>query len=220
MYLRMPKTLIELCAEFWPIDRASFTRKFRNPVFINLSVGGPVGETELSSTRKAVHDTRPLIPKADRKQLLDAEVIQLPLVVGASLTIGRGNRADVQLDDQCISKVHLRVLRSEDGWAVEDCGSTNGSYVDGQTLNSGQRLSLRDRSMVHLGLNACCMFVQPASLHAYLGMVSRTSSRHSRPNRSSSSRRNRPASGSGRIRRAPTEGSGRIRRMGSDRPGR
>jgi len=59
--------------------------------------------------------------------------------VGATLgdqpvVIGRGSDCQIRLDDDYSSTRHARVFPSEGEWWVEDLGSTNGTYLDGQRV--------------------------------------------------------------------------------------
>ncbi|TDD11790.1 FHA domain-containing protein [Kribbella turkmenica] len=59
--------------------------------------------------------------------------------VGATLVdepviIGRGSDCQIRLDDDYSSTRHARLFLSEGQWWVEDLGSTNGTYLDGQRV--------------------------------------------------------------------------------------
>jgi hypothetical protein len=59
--------------------------------------------------------------------------------VGATLDdgpviIGRGSDCQIKLDDDYSSTRHARLFPSEGEWWVEDLGSTNGTYLDGQRV--------------------------------------------------------------------------------------
>lgn len=58
----------------------------------------------------------------------------LPLIEvppGSSKTIGRGQQADVAIDDPSLSRLHARITVDADGLlAVDDLGSTNGVLVN------------------------------------------------------------------------------------------
>lgn len=48
----------------------------------------------------------------------------------AELTLGRAPGCDIQLDDTYVSQLHARVAPAPDGAVVDDCNSTNGTYVN------------------------------------------------------------------------------------------
>src|SRR5438270_174685 len=56
---------------------------------------------------------------------------------GTSLTIGRSSGCDIILDDTKISRSHAKVELGIDGVWVNDLGSGNGTYIDGQRVTSG-----------------------------------------------------------------------------------
>jgi len=51
-----------------------------------------------------------------------------------ALTIGRDAGADVTCTDERVSRKHLLVRRDSTGWTVEDSGSLNGTYLDGERI--------------------------------------------------------------------------------------
>jgi len=55
-----------------------------------------------------------------------------------SLTIGRGPHNDVDLAHPSVSRAHARVLVRDGSVLVEDLGSTNGTFVDGERVTPGQ----------------------------------------------------------------------------------
>ena len=64
------------------------------------------------------------------------------------LTFGRADDNTVVLDDDYTSSYHARIAPRERDWAVEDCGSTNGTWVDRKRITSatllqpGQRIRI------------------------------------------------------------------------------
>jgi pSer/pThr/pTyr-binding forkhead associated (FHA) protein len=59
--------------------------------------------------------------------------------VGATLAtepvvIGRGSDCQIRLDDDYSSTRHARLFQADNEWWVEDLGSTNGTYLDGQRV--------------------------------------------------------------------------------------
>lgn len=62
------------------------------------------------------------------------------------LTVGRGGGCAVVLpDDQFVSTVHARLYRRGDDLFVEDLGSRNGTFVNGEKIASPTRLRRGDR---------------------------------------------------------------------------
>jgi hypothetical protein len=60
------------------------------------------------------------------------------------ILIGRGADAQLSLDDDYVSTRHARVVSGENGIYLEDLGSTNGSYVNGQRITAPTTVSLSD----------------------------------------------------------------------------
>jgi pSer/pThr/pTyr-binding forkhead associated (FHA) protein len=53
---------------------------------------------------------------------------------GEPVIIGRGSDCQIKLDDDYSSTRHARLFLSDGQWWVEDLGSTNGTYLNGQRL--------------------------------------------------------------------------------------
>jgi pSer/pThr/pTyr-binding forkhead associated (FHA) protein len=70
------------------------------------------------------------------------------LLPGTLKTLGRAPRADFVVDAALVSRVHCRfTLSSANELQLEDLGSTNGTFVNGQkvtrtTLNDGDTLTV------------------------------------------------------------------------------
>ena len=63
-------------------------------------------------------------------------------------TIGRGNQNDFMIDDSSVSREHARILRSAEGYFIEDLKSRNGTYMDGRRI---VKEKLSDGSEVRIG---------------------------------------------------------------------
>jgi hypothetical protein len=69
--------------------------------------------------------------------------------------LGRGNAADIRLEDPFASSRHARIERQGDLLVIEDLGSTNGTYLNGdlldgpQPLHPGDRIRIGDNEFVY-----------------------------------------------------------------------
>ncbi len=70
-------------------------------------------------------------------------------LTGHELTIGRGNDCAIRLDDANVSRRHAALVRLDDGWAVTDLDSTNGTRVNDREVG---RARLRDGDVIEVGL--------------------------------------------------------------------
>ncbi len=73
--------------------------------------------------------------------------------------LGRGTEADLWLEDPAISRAHARIVRRPDGrFAIEDLGSTNGTFVAGRKvegrtdLQSGDRVQIGPNQLLRFGI--------------------------------------------------------------------
>ncbi|MGO8992013.1 MAG: GGDEF domain-containing protein [Polyangiaceae bacterium] len=76
---------------------------------------------------------------------------------GLEHVLGRGTEADLWLEDPAISRAHARVVRRPDGhFAIEDLGSTNGTFVSGRRVEGRAELQSGDR--IQIGPNQMLRF--------------------------------------------------------------
>lgn len=59
--------------------------------------------------------------------------------------LGRAEDAHVVVDDVYVSDVHAEISLSDDGWAVRDLGSTNGTYLNGAKVTQATPLTAGDQ---------------------------------------------------------------------------
>jgi len=58
--------------------------------------------------------------------------------------LGRGESADIKLQDTFASSAHARLVPQGDVMVLEDLGSTNGTYLNGEPLRGPQPLHVGD----------------------------------------------------------------------------
>jgi pSer/pThr/pTyr-binding forkhead associated (FHA) protein len=79
--------------------------------------------------------------------------VEREVEVGDAAVIRLGRRADLELPlpFAALSAVHARVRRQGGGWVVEDAGSTNGTWLGGERLASGDPRPLAPGAELRLG---------------------------------------------------------------------
>jgi hypothetical protein len=65
--------------------------------------------------------------------------------LSAGALLGRGDEADIRLEDGFASSRHARLVPQGDVMVLEDLGSTNGTYLNGEPLRGPQPLHAGDR---------------------------------------------------------------------------
>lgn len=65
--------------------------------------------------------------------------------IGDGAVLGRGDRAEIRLEDSFASSRHARLTRQGGVIVIEDLGSTNGTFLNDRTLEGPQPLHPGDR---------------------------------------------------------------------------
>jgi len=61
-----------------------------------------------------------------------------------SIVIGRDDGVDVLIDNPSVSRRHAEIRLGDDGWVVEDLGSSNGTFIGGTKIQGPQSVGLGD----------------------------------------------------------------------------
>jgi len=64
----------------------------------------------------------------------DGSVVRQWDVPSATISVGRGEQADVQIDDNEMSRVHFVIFPKAGSFIIQDKKSTNGTFVNGQQI--------------------------------------------------------------------------------------
>ncbi len=90
------------------------------------------------------------VPEADLDPRLVVErapghVPGMEYEVGEGAVMGRGDQAEIRLEDPFASSRHARLIRQGAVIVIEDMGSTNGTYLNEELLSGPQPLHPGDR---------------------------------------------------------------------------
>ncbi len=72
-------------------------------------------------------------------------------LLGDTITIGRGGTNSIPLADNACSSRHAQFIHDAQGWSIQDRGSLNGTFVNGQRIQPAQSVRLIQRDRILLG---------------------------------------------------------------------
>jgi hypothetical protein len=84
------------------------------------------------------------------------------------ITLGRDITNDIVINDPEVSRHHMRLTRGAGGFTLEDLGSTNGTFVNGQRLAGAKPLNNGD--MIGLGETVTLGYEASTPMGAPVGM--------------------------------------------------
>ncbi len=84
----------------------------------------------------------------NRKEQLTFKVME-QYYLSDSVTIGRDDSNDIVLKDRFISKEHAQIIRDEGIYFLEDLGSANGTFLNGQEIKDA--IELKDKDIIDIG---------------------------------------------------------------------
>ena len=108
-----------------PQDTSGQTRIFKT----EESTGGEQGTTAISAQEAQRHG---LAQEIVEVVLEDGSY---PLEGAGPWTVGRSQENDITVNDPNVSRRHARISRADNGFVVEDLGSTNGTLLDGAPID-------------------------------------------------------------------------------------
>ncbi|MFZ1411677.1 MAG: FHA domain-containing protein [Micropruina sp.] len=95
---------------------------------------------EIAPARKRRQDKR--LPT--RLKISKGTQVGLTLPLEGGIKIGRSSDCQLILDDDYVSTRHAQIARGGDGYVIEDLGSTNGTYLNGERITVPTPFTLTD----------------------------------------------------------------------------
>ncbi len=71
------------------------------------------------------------------------------ILKGSSMVVGRVSSCDICLTDSNVSREHAQFVAVQEGWAIQDLGSTNGTFVNGKQV---KKALLNNGDSIRIGL--------------------------------------------------------------------
>ncbi len=88
---------------------------------------------------------------------------EYPLAEGQEIVIGRSSELDMVLVEEMVSRKHARIALGGGTISIEDLGSTNGTFVNGEKVQQG---TLREGDRVLIGTNILKVVAAPQDAEA------------------------------------------------------
>jgi diguanylate cyclase (GGDEF)-like protein len=93
---------------------------------------------------------------------------RLPIDIGSQYLIGRGPDCQILLTDPSVSRQHAQLRWIDDTWQIQDLNSSNGIYLNGKRILSGQ---LKHGNIIRLGKSEInFIHLEMAPLDGHLAM--------------------------------------------------
>jgi hypothetical protein len=147
------------------LDSGRLLQELSVPVLVwNPPLPG-MGENTGELTRPKEGPAEPTLKKGSH-----TVVFELASGTGDTLTIGRGSACGIQIRDDSVSRKHLGLAATVQGWAAMDLGSKNGTWIGTTRLPAPAAMTLADGARIQLG-NVELFFMLPPSFQAYLTQV-------------------------------------------------
>lgn len=74
----------------------------------------------------------------------DGQNVGFDLKGKSPVSIGRSLQCDIVIPSPLVSRVHARLIKEPAGWVLEDCNSTNGTFINAQRVEGKQKLEPHD----------------------------------------------------------------------------
>jgi hypothetical protein len=157
--------LDEFVRELKRDGEAAIRSRYGNPVLIVTKAGGELheGASEATVTASSAGWRMQEVTLLNRVYPIAKGTFALP----GPVSLGRLDSADISIPEESISKRHCTFDVGPEGVRITDCGSTNGTTVDGNALAPQASCALRGGEVLAIG-NFSFLFHTAASFLKFL----------------------------------------------------
>lgn len=126
-----------------PGDSVAFDRvearlaSMESPAAVRHQAGAQGRMPDSANDDPGATAVRPVVPRYVLRGVSGEAFGRTYPVVGTT-TVGRAPECDLRLDEAGMSRMHARLLPTDDGLLLEDLGSTNGSFLNGKRVLRGE----------------------------------------------------------------------------------
>lgn len=86
--------------------------------------------------------------------------------------VGRSADNDISVKDKFVSRKHLKILKKENKYIIEDLKSTNGTFVNGRQIRPGVEYEVSEGLPIAIGMSVICMGETcPEDILAFLNSI-------------------------------------------------
>ncbi len=147
-------TVREYVEAFMELGESAFLEKFDHPFLLYPDKHGHGGfrsyhtrmadrgeSANLAGSGKSLREFMVLAPQRSGKGKIPTKLL-----------VGRSEDRDLSIDHSTVSKRHAFLLKDESGvYKLGDAGSTNGTFLNGQRVETGEPVFIRDGNIVSFG---------------------------------------------------------------------
>lgn len=111
----------------------------KNPVSIKDGDWIVLGPTPYQISLDKSHVDTPVQSSKDHDNNATIDLTTKSLV-----TIGRAAQCDMVISSPLVSALHAKLIKQPSGWEIEDCDSTNGTFINAQRIQGKHALQVSD----------------------------------------------------------------------------
>jgi pSer/pThr/pTyr-binding forkhead associated (FHA) protein len=126
-----------------PGDSVAFDRvearlaSMETPAVVRHRAGVPGRMPESANDDPGATAVRPVLPRYALRGV-SGEAFGRTYPIHGVTSVGRAPECDIRIDEAGMSRMHARLLPTDDGLLIEDLGSTNGCFLNGKRVLRGE----------------------------------------------------------------------------------